>query len=101
MLRILVILAGCLIAVSAYQAQPDVLAALAEVRQSQLVTRVEEFIASWQFMGGLAVGLASGEVLRIVWRYTMMATEFVTVIGGRMVQYAAIASLVGIVIYFI
>ncbi|MFM1814232.1 MAG: hypothetical protein RLZ98_927 [Pseudomonadota bacterium] len=101
MLRILIILAGALVGYSAYQSPPDVQGLLDQYREAPEVLQAKEFVSNWQFAAGAGAGLIAGEILRVLWRYTKIATEFASVIGGRAIQYAALASLAGIIIYFI
>ena len=101
MLRVLVILIGCLIGASAYETMPDPATALAALKRAPVFTTIEDYALTWKFVAGLGAGLVAGEILRVLWRYAKMTSHFVQVIGGRAVQYAAIASVIGIVIYFV
>lgn len=101
MLRVIIILIGGLVAVSAYQTAPDWQAALAAFQNSPHIEQARDYALNWKFASGLALGLVANEMFRVLWRYTKMATEIATVIGGRLVQLAALVSVVGAVLYFI
>lgn len=105
MLRVIIILIGGLIGYSTIQAQPDIPGSayglVEQIRHHPHFVSVAEFVANWHFAIGLVAGLAAGEAFRVFWRYAKVATEFATVISGRVMQIAAAAAVVGIVIYFI
>ena len=101
MLRVIVILIAVLVAVSAGETIPDPSTALTDFKNAPIFAETGTYILQQPFIVGIAVGILAGEVLRVLWRVTRVTSEFVAVIGMRAIQYAAVLSVIGLVIYFI